>query len=81
MDEILEDLKDHECLLADGFNEAIVGISLGANPRAIYDSRKCIRILVADEDMTEEDAIDYFYYNTVQAYMGDNTPIFINAYE
>jgi len=33
-----------------------------------------IDILIS-EDMTEEDALEYFYYNVSGAYVGEKTPI------
>jgi hypothetical protein len=42
--------------------------------RLIYSVNKCIDILVED-GMTEEDAIDYFHYNTKTAWVGEQTPI------
>ena len=31
--------------------------------------------------MTHEEALEYFYFNTVGAYMGEYTPCFITALE
>ena len=82
IDEILMGhLEDNDCLLAAGFEEALIGISDGGNPVAVYDSDKCIEILIEEEKMSYEDAMDYFYYNTVGAYVGEKTPIFIKRYE
>ena len=70
--EILEKYPDEEFLLADGFNEAVLGVD-EKSMRLIYSISKCINILM--EDMSEEDAFEYFYYNVSGAYMGDKTPI------
>ena len=35
---------------------------------------KCIEVLMKD-DMTQEDALEYLYYNCVGAYVGEHTPI------
>tara|TARA_R100000935_G_scaffold48141_1_gene72471 strand:+ start:432 stop:650 length:219 start_codon:yes stop_codon:yes gene_type:complete len=65
-------------LKADGFDEAIIGIgSRCGQPDIIaYDVSKCIKILM-DQNMTEEEAIDYFEFNVVGAWMGEETPIFV----
>jgi len=76
-DELMEELTDHECLLADGFNDALIGISEGMNPVAVYDTDKCIDILMKDSNINHEDALDYFYFNVVGAYVGEKTPLFI----
>jgi hypothetical protein len=69
---------ESEILLADGFEEAIIGISEhnpGREQVAIYDRDKCIEILA--KDMTYEEAEECLYFNTIDAYVGDKTPIFI----
>jgi hypothetical protein len=41
--------------------------------RLIYSVSKCIEIL--SQDMSEEDALEHFYYNVSGSYVGDKTPI------
>tara|TARA_R110002060_G_scaffold77351_1_gene88712 strand:- start:44997 stop:45128 length:132 start_codon:yes stop_codon:yes gene_type:complete len=33
------------------------------------------------DDMNEEDAVDFFYYNTIGSYVGEKTPLFLRMYE
>tara|TARA_R110000765_G_scaffold315768_2_gene408294 strand:+ start:385 stop:636 length:252 start_codon:yes stop_codon:yes gene_type:complete len=80
-DKLMEQLEDNECLLADGYEGALIGISCGNNPVAVYDSNKCIEILVKEDKLSLEDAMDHFYYNTVGSDVGDKTPIYIRIYE
>ena len=70
------ELVENECLLADGFDSALIGITDGLNSVAVYDSNLCIQVLIK-EGMTEIDAIEHFYYNVSGSYVGDKTPIFI----
>ena len=35
-EELWEQLADNECLLADGFDEAVIGITFGVNAVAVY---------------------------------------------
>lgn len=72
---ILEQYPDEEFLIADGFNQAIIGVE-ESSMRLIYSVNKCIEILT--EDMSEEDALEYFNYNTLRSYVGDKTPIWCN---
>lgn len=72
---ILEQYPDEEFLIADGFNKAIIGVE-ESSMRLIYSVNKCIEILT--EDMSEEDALEYFNYNTLRSYVGDKTPIWCN---
>lgn len=73
------ELVENECLLADGFDSALIGITDGSNPVAVYDTDKCIRCLMEEDDerFSQEDAIEFFYYNVVGSYVGDKTPVFI----
>jgi len=43
--------------------------------RLIYSVNKCIIILVSEEDLTEEDALEHFHYNVKGSYVGEKTPI------
>jgi hypothetical protein len=65
-------------LLADGFDEAFLGIgcSFGGKNVAVYDRAKCIRVL--ERDMSNTEAEEYFSFNTEGAYVGDYTPIFMH---
>jgi hypothetical protein len=79
LEEILENHPDETFLKADGFDEAIIGLEEKSG-RLIYSTTKCLEILVKDEEMTMEEAIEYFYYNVSGAYMGEQTPIFCTEY-
>jgi hypothetical protein len=76
-----------DALLADGFEDAIIGIGgqHGGNKVVIYDRDRCIEILAdqyaKDKDCEDPylDAIEYFSYNTECAYVGENTPIFMQG--
>ncbi len=68
---------DYSILLADGLDEAFIGIGWQFNtPLAVYDRDKCMEILES-QGMTPEEAQEYFYFNTQGAYVGEQTPIFI----
>jgi len=66
-------------LVADGFDDALVGIveQFGRPPIAAYDYNLCIRLLMA-QDMDETEAIEYFEHNVIGAYVGESTPAFIH---
>lgn len=80
-----------DALLIDGykeiedFDEAIIGIGgqHGSKSVVIYSKEACINILAkifSQEDDCEDpylDAIEYFDYNIGGAYVGENTPIFL----
>ena len=60
------------------FDEAILGIAerFGMEPVVCYDRTRCIDILA--RDMDREDAEEYFEFNTIGAWMGDRTPVFVD---
>lgn len=73
MDEILEAFPEEEFLKIDGFDDAIIGVD-EKSMRLIYSVNGIISILM--EDMDEEEATEYYYYNIEGAYMGEKTPIY-----
>lgn len=80
--EIIEALRQNypECLLADGFEDAVIGVVDGAcrNPVVCYDYQKCIQILVKRDRMSEEEADEYMSFNVTGAYVGEMTPLFLH---
>ena len=69
------------CLMADGFEEALIGFGTRFNsPVTIYDSNKCLDILVERDGMTYEEAQEHMNYNVLGAYVGEETPIFLGDY-
>lgn len=62
-------------LFADGFDDALIGTTKRKSTIvAHYSTTKCIEILA--EQMTHEEAVEYFYFNVEGAYVGINTPLF-----
>ena len=74
LDEIVEYYQDEEILKADGFDDAVIGIEEGSM-RLIYSVRRCIEILITDDEMSLEDALDHFSFNVSGSYVGEKTPI------
>jgi hypothetical protein len=73
LSEILKTYSDEDFLIADGFDDAIIGVDT-MTMRLIYSVSKCIDILIK-ENMTEEEAEEFFEFNVSGAYMGEKTPI------
>lgn len=66
-----------DVLFADGYDDAIMGYAERCGLTVVlYDSRKCIEILVERDGMTEEEAWEWFSYNVLGAYVGEKTPMF-----
>lgn len=70
---------DHEIMLADGFDDALVGVgwAFDKSPSAVYDREKCLKILMKENKWSRADAEEYFGYNVEGAFVGDKTPIFL----
>tara|TARA_R100000995_G_scaffold65129_1_gene34194 strand:- start:35 stop:271 length:237 start_codon:yes stop_codon:yes gene_type:complete len=66
-----------DILKIDGFDEAIIGVQEGIQPRLVYDLWKIVDVLT--EDMSEEDALDYIAYNITGAYVGESTPVIVDT--
>ena len=68
-------------LLADGLEDAFIGVSCGFGPnKAIYDWDKCVDIFMTRDKMTYEEAVEGIDCNVTGAYVGEQTPEFIFLY-
>jgi hypothetical protein len=77
LSKILEEYEN--VLIADGFDDAIVGIE-PMTLRLVYDIDKVISILM-DQGMSEEDAIEYYEFNIAGSYVGEQTPLFVRLWK
>lgn len=67
-----------DILLADDMDRAFVGVAFDP-ARAVYSIELCIAELA--NDMSKDEAEEYFYYNVERgaSYMGEHGPIFIST--
>jgi len=65
---------------ADGFDSCIVGVCLDSM-RIAYSKQKMIESLVLEKGMDWGMAIDYLSINIWGAYLGINTPIYLDDYD
>lgn len=77
LENILNCYDDVEFMVADGFDDAIIGVD-DNHTRIAYSINKCIDILVNRDGMKYDEALEYFNFNVSSAYVGENTPIWIN---
>lgn len=79
-DAIIEHYADtDDILFADGFDDAIIGFEPNLW-KVVYSRQKCIEVLSKEDDMNEEEALDYLEYNTFNAYVGDKTPVWVEDF-
>ena len=80
----IEDFADEMGLegliTADGYDEAFLGVAdrFGKEPVAVYSYEMCIQILMRDNDMSHEEALEFFEYNTIGAFFSDDQPIYLH---
>jgi hypothetical protein len=78
----IEDISEinPDALVCDGFDEAIIGMAerINLGPVVAYDVDKMIDIMVERDGMTYEEALEYFNFNILGAWMGEFTPVFIS---
>ena len=73
---------DEGALFADGYDEAIIGIvwgTFGSKDRIAYATNKVLQILQERDGMTEEEATEFFDFNIVGSYVGEQTPLFVDS--
>ncbi len=77
----------------DGYDRAVIGIT--DNGQLVYSKEWMVRLLLEMdyksimeaedktdlEPMTEEEAWEFLEFNCFCAYIGEQTPIFVNTYE
>ena len=82
------EVKDNELtepayIKADGFDDCLVGLGFkfGNRGTLIYDQAKVIQKLIDDSEgrMTEDEAFEYYEFNILGAYVGENMPIFVES--
>lgn len=77
--QLLEDNPHIQILLADGFEEAFIGVGYQFNKTiAVYDKAKCHTILMQRDGMTLDEAAEFLEFNCIGAYVGPQTPVFMD---
>jgi hypothetical protein len=80
-DEIVEELlaSEEAVLLPEDYRSALIGVGYRFNsgPLAVYSLNMILEILTSD-GTSMEDALDWYQYNMVGAWVGDGTPIFVD---
>ncbi len=65
-------------IILDNFDDCIIGISeqFGEGNRIVYSKDMIIKKLC--EEMSEEEALEYYDYNILGGYFGEQNPIFLS---
>ena len=78
LEQVMFALAEENALLANGFEEALLGHTQGLNLVAVYDYDKCVHILMERDKMSCEEAVEFMDFNVTGSYVGEKTPIFIS---
>ena len=77
-EEIAEDYPDLLVMDPTYLDGAIVGVVTRIGLEAVcYNSNKVIELLMTNETMTEEEAIEHMEYNMKGSWVGETTPVFL----
>lgn len=66
-------------LIAEGLDSAFIGLT--SDGVAVYSKNKCVRALMEDDGISEDEAIEFLEFNTYSCYVGEMTPLFIYTVE
>lgn len=66
-------------VMLTGLEDAIVGIveEFGSSPRILYCKSKILQILQERDLMTEQEAEEYYDYNILGLYAGEQNAVFL----
>lgn len=75
--ELVEEIKEMnpEAMFADGFDDCILGYD--TKGRVVYSVDSILETLTERDEMSVEEAQEYFYFNIDGAFVGEYTPIYI----
>ena len=63
----------------NGYDKAILGLT--DNGQLVYSKEIMVDLLMEDDkELSEEDAWEFLEFNTFCAYVGEQTPIYVNTY-
>lgn len=69
---------DYSVLTYPNYDNALLGVGVRFNNLvAVYDQARCIDLLVERDGMDREEAVDFFESNTLGAWHGEGTPVFM----
>jgi len=72
---IMDYYPDMEFLSADGFDDALIGI---VDEKLVYSKAICLQILMNENDLDHDEALEFYMFNIEGAYMGEKTPIWVD---
>ena len=73
------EISEEDFIRMDGYDDCIIGVveRFGQVPIICYDKTKVLAKLEKEDEMTPEEALEYWEYNQLGSYVGAATPCFI----
>ena len=69
-----------DILFAEGYDEAIAGtVWDGERTRVVYKVEEILNILMERDEMTYDEASEYFDFNIAGSHMGVYTPLYLET--
>lgn len=81
-EDIRQELDDEAIVFNNpSFDNSIVGVT--TDGQAVYDYEKMVEELMKDDDISEQEAIDWIEYNTIRAlpYAGEMRPVIMFTFK
>ena len=79
----IEDLysdDEPKMLFADGYDKAIAGVVWdGERTRVVYETEGILKILMERDEMTYDEASEFFDFNVAGSHMGVYTPLYLET--
>lgn len=69
---------DERTMFAEGLDDAVIGITRDIQTsayRVVYDINRVVNILMNEQGMTHDEAVEHIEFNIAGAYMGPMTPV------
>lgn len=74
--------SDEEVIVFDGHDEAIVGIVHEdrelESPKVVYSKQKIIQTLISRDEMSYDEAVEFYEFNIAGLYAGKGTPLLMD---
>jgi hypothetical protein len=69
-----------DIMFADGYDKAIAGVVWdGERTRVVYTTEEILGILMERDNMTYDEAAEFFDFNVAGSYMGVYTPFYLET--
>lgn len=70
-------------LQADGFEKALIGTGrrCGQPDIKVYSIPRALAILMGDQELSYDEAVEHLEYNVIGSWVGEETPIWVDDQE